>query len=86
LQGAWGDEYTSFNTNLVRGLGSFLRTFPEADSKRLASNLAKSAGGASGLLGKGRTMREVNGGSVAAGVAEVILALYNRNLRNKLGE
>jgi hypothetical protein len=86
LLGSFGKGWDSFNGNLVRGVGQFYRRFPEADRARTVKVLAATAGGPYGMLGKGRTMKEVHGGSVAAGVTQAILALYNRRLRDKLGE
>jgi len=48
--------------------------------------LSKRPNGAYGLLGNARTLREVHGGSVAAGVTETTRLAYNRRVKNKLGE
>lgn len=86
LRSAFGDGPESFNGNLILGLATFFQSYPDADQKRTVATLARSAGGASGLLGKGRTIREVYGHSVAHGVATAALNLYNRGLKHKLGE
>lgn len=85
LLGAFGKGWESFNGNLIRGIGQFYRRFPDADNGRTMKVLAQNAGGPYGLLGKGKTMKDVHGGSVAAGITEAVLALYNRRLRDKLG-
>lgn len=86
LTAAFGKGWETYNGNLIRGVGQFYRRFPEARRDRTAKVLAKSSGDSYGLLGKGKTMRDVHGGSVGQGVATAILATYNRGMKHKLGE
>ena len=84
---AWGRDATSFGADIIGGVALFARTFPEVamnGNARLTKVLSRSASGASGLVGKARTIREVEGGTVAGGVAKVIQHLYNKGLTNKL--
>jgi hypothetical protein len=81
---AWGRDASSFYGDILSGIGLFLRAFPEVNTKRLSNVLARSANGVSGLIGKGRTLREMHGGTVAGGVAEAVQSLYNKGLKNKL--
>lgn len=82
LTKAWGDDPIAFNGEIVTGLGLLFQRFPELNDKGLATGLAKSAGGASGLLGKGRSVREIQGGLVAGGIAEAARLIYNRGRRS----
>jgi hypothetical protein len=82
----WGTDGSSFQGEILSGLGTFFRSFPDAEIARTRRVLAQAAGGASGLLGRGRTIREMRGGTIGGGVAEAIRALYNKGLRHKLGD
>ena len=86
---AWGRDATSFGADIIGGVALFARTFPEVamngnGNGRLTKVLSRAAGGASGLVGKARTVREMEGGTVPGGVAKVIQHLYNKGLTNKL--
>lgn len=82
--GALGEGSENFNGNIIQGIGQFYRRFPTADQARLVTVLKKNGGGGYGLLGKGKSLREINGGSLAANITEVLIRLYNRGLKNKL--
>lgn len=86
LNESFGPGWESFKGDLIVGVGLVLRHYPELSVRRLMKKLRESSGGASGLLGRGRTMRSIDGGTVANGVATAAVNLYNRGLRTgKLG-
>jgi uncharacterized protein DUF6551 len=83
LTAAWGHSATNFNGDLVQGVGELIRRFPDVNDIRVRGKLSALSGGALALLGRGRTVKEIQGGTVAGGVAEAVRQLYNRGLRTK---
>jgi len=84
-QEVWGND-ESPDGEVVRGLGLFLRAFNgEVDIRRLIDVLQKKTAAPGKLLGKGRGLRDVQGGSTHICVADAAVILYNIGLRrNKL--
>lgn len=83
ITGAWGSGVTALNGEVILGVGLvFLRYNGQVDVDDLTKRLASMSGGPSGLLGKGRTMREMRGGSTARGVASVVVDAYNKGRRS----
>lgn len=81
---AWGVKAPHPNGHIVQGLAMFLeRHGAEVDVARLAKLLAEFTGGFSGLLGKARQRRDLEGGQVAHAVFEVIRRQYNTGLKGK---
>lgn len=82
VSGAWGPGPTSFNGDMLQGVGAVILRFGEGiDKPRLVERLASMPGGAGGLLGRGRTLREIRGGTVTDCVASCVVDLYNKGLR-----
>lgn len=81
---AWGLKAPHPNGHIIQGLGLFLERYgSEIDSARLIRKLAEFSGGFSGLLGKARQMRDIQGGQVALAVFELIRRDYNIGLKGK---
>lgn len=83
LTKAWGKEPANFQGDIVAGTGLLIHRYPDLQDKALANVLAKAPGGPSGLIGKARTIREIQGGAIAGGVAEAERNLYNRGRRTR---
>jgi Family of unknown function (DUF6551) len=83
---SWGSAAAGTQSGILLGLGLVLRRYGSAiDRTRLQRQLASHSGGASGLLGRGRSLTDAFGGSVGNGVARAIVMIYNTGLRqNKL--
>lgn len=83
IRNAWGDSPAGFNGALLRGIGLVqLRYNGEIDQKALATKLAPIKGGAPGLLGNARALREMNGRPVHHCIASIVVDVYNRSRRN----
>lgn len=85
---AWGVRYDACQKDILAGLAIVHETYgQEIDRAALVNKLAKFPGGASGLLGKARMLREIRTGSVSRLVASVVVGIYNRGRRaGTLGE
>ncbi len=82
---AWGHNHQAVEGHLIKGIGMFIhRHHGQIDKAVLIRKLAKFNGGASGLLGKARGLKEINGESVAACVATLVQQTYNRGRQTKL--
>jgi len=78
----WGLRYAAFEKNVLGGVAIVLGTYgDEVDRAKLIEKLAKFPGGASGLLGKARMLKEIRSTSVERLVAAVIVEVYNRSRR-----
>lgn len=86
LAKAFGTKAPHPHGSLVLGLGTFLERYAEeVDDTRVIHKLAASSGGWAGLVGRARGLREIEGGSIALAVFEVIRKSYNQGIRvNKL--
>ena len=81
---AWGAGHDSLRGDIIQGIGSFLLRYGDAvDRRRLRDRLAAAEGGALGLLGKARTHRGLEGGTVAMGLVKALVSLYNRGARKE---
>lgn len=81
--GAWGSRHDSFRGDIIQGIGAFLLRYGSAvDRTRLRDRLASAEGGSLGLLGKARTHRGLDGGTVAMGLVKALVSLYNRGARH----
>lgn len=88
IQAAWGRETKNFDGQVIQGLGAFLAKYGEnVEEDSLVGVLAKFPGGASGLIGKAKSMHELRGGKVFLCVGGVIADAYNlrKGGRGKLG-
>lgn len=85
---AWGKTAEAMNGDVLKGLGAvILRHGDVLDYDALVHRLRQFKGGAAGLLGVGRGAREWAAGSVANGVAAVIVREYDKGRKpsNRLG-
>lgn len=79
---AWGDEPDAFDGHIIEGLGRLLAEYgDQVDKAVLAKKLSKS-GRPAEIVGRARSRREYEGGSVAANLATAVTALYNRGRRS----
>lgn len=79
---AWGNQASNFNGAVMLPLGLvFLRYNGQIDEKDLAKKLGPLPGGAPGLIGRGRSMKELRGRSVAHCIASIIIDAYNKGRR-----
>lgn len=79
---AWGPGPAGFNGSIIHGIGLVqLRYNGEIDQAALAKKLAPVKGGAPGLLGNARALREMNGRPVHHCVASIVVDIYNKGRR-----
>jgi hypothetical protein len=82
IKQAWGTSPAGFNGALLHGLGLVqLRYNGAIDQKALATKLAPVKGGAPGLLGNARALREMSGRPVHHCVASIVVDIYNKGRR-----
>ncbi|MFY7866907.1 DUF6551 family protein [Roseateles sp.] len=82
IKHAWGTSPASFNGVLLYGVGLVqLRYNGAIDQKALATKLAPVKGGAPGLLGNARALREMSGRPVHHCIASIVVDIYNKGRR-----
>lgn len=82
ISAAWGKQAASFNGAVMLAIGLvFIRYNGQVDEMDLAKKLAPIPGGAPGLLGKGRSQKELGGRSVHHCIASIVVNLYNKGRR-----
>lgn len=82
IKSAWGESPAGFNGALLHGIGMVqIRYNGAIDQKALANKLAPVKGGAPGLLGNARALREMSGRPVNHCVASIVVDLYNKGRR-----
>jgi len=83
IEQAWGRESSNFEGQVIEGLGLLLTRYgPKVEGNGLVGKLAKVGGGAAGLIGKARGMRDLRGGTVAYCIAGLVVERYNRGRRS----
>lgn len=76
---AWGKQTSSVNGKVIEGLGMvFLRYNGAIKEKDMITKLRPIAGGAPGLLGKGRSQQDTSGRPLAHCIASIIVSMYNK--------
>lgn len=82
IKQAWGASPAGFNGALLHGVGLVqLRYNGAIDQAALATKLAPIKGGAPGLLGNARALREMTGRPVHHCVASIVVDAYNKGRR-----
>ena len=85
---SWGHTAAAVEREIVHGLAIVMNTYNgEIDTPWLIKKLAKAPGGASGLIGRARGLKDIQTSPVYRIVAQQVIALYNKGRRtNLLGE
>jgi len=79
LQKAWGRQISTFNGTIIEGLGLVqLRYNGKLEQDVLVEKLAPFSGGAPGVIGRARALRDMRGKSMSYCVAAVIVDIYNK--------
>lgn len=79
LKNAWGRQISTFNGTIIEGLGLVqLRYNGKLEQETLVEKLAPFSGGAPGVLGRARALRDMRGKSMSYCVAAVIVDIYNK--------
>jgi hypothetical protein len=79
---AWGKTYASVQGDIIRALGMVnLRYAGNIDEKALIKKLSSFSGGPSGLVGRGRSLKELSGRPIFHCIASIVVDLYNRGRR-----
>lgn len=82
LIAAYGRTASAVEGKLLEGMGIVFKTYNGAiDEGALVKKLAKHPGGASGLIGDGKGVREFKKASLSRCIAEVIVSVYNSGRR-----
>lgn len=80
---AWGPTSSAVEGKLIEGLGVVFGYYNgEVDQPALVKKLAKYPGGASGLLGNAKALKQVRAKSLSRCVAEAVIEAYNKGRRN----
>lgn len=80
ITSAWGHNPRGVNQNIIRGLGKFRGRYgDEIQNKKVLTELKQLSPLV--LLGRARSMTEINGGTVPTALAQVVLGLHNNRLR-----
>jgi hypothetical protein len=81
---AWGHANAAGDGRIVEAIGSvYLRYGAAVDPADMVERLARFPGGPGGLLGKGRGLKEMIGGTITSAIAEVAVETYNRARRTR---
>lgn len=82
INAAWGNQAANFQGQVMEGIGLIhLRYGSKVDQGALVGTLSKVGGGAVGLLGQAKGLRETHGGSLPYSVGAAIVLRYNRGRR-----
>lgn len=82
LRDAFGKIAASFHGELIEAIGLiYLRYGKAVDQKTLVKKLSPISAGAPGLIGKGRSMKEMRGKSLAHNIASIVVSQYNKGAR-----
>jgi len=81
LQATWGVDKNASAASLIRGYGEFLSEFGRKVSwQRLHESVSKRYTPGR-FIGAAKTHREMNGGSLHSAIRELLIACYNRGLK-----
>jgi hypothetical protein len=82
--GAWGRTQEAMEGKVLEGLGLVMLTYNgDIDSTALERKLAKVPGGAAGLIGKAKALRDMQPGmTVYRAIANYAISLYNQKRRS----
>lgn len=87
LKDSWGVAQSTFDGTLIEGVGLVLLKYGDrVDGEALVQRLAASPGGAPGLVGKARALREMRRRPLATCAAAVIVDIYNVKRREGKGK
>jgi len=82
IQNAWGRRAANFNGKIIEGIGAMqLRYDGAIDQEALAAKLAPFSGGASGVLGRAKSLHETRGHPLHHCVASTLVDIYNKGRR-----
>lgn len=80
---SWGPAASTFNGKLIEGMGLVcIRYGTAVDVERLATKLGSVSGGAPGILGRGKSLKELRGRTLDHCVASIIVDVYNQGGRS----
>lgn len=80
LASAWERDYRSSNNNLVLGVAALVGRFgPSIDLKKLVTEMSYTRPDV--LLGKGKVLRDVQGGTVGSAIAKILVGAHNKGRR-----
>lgn len=81
---AWGHGREAVDNRVIEGIGLvFARYGTTVDAEELTDKLARYPGGAGGLIGKARGLRDFINGAISRAMAEVVVELYNKGRRTR---
>lgn len=84
IKASWGASRETMQAPLISGLGMvFTRHNGGVDKNVMRQKLARYPGGASGLIGDARGVRQVFGGSLPHAVATIAVSEYNKSKRTQ---
>jgi hypothetical protein len=82
LVAAWGKPSANFQGQIVEGVGRMFLRHAEIEDAVLVSVLRKLTAGATGLIGKARQLRDMDGGSLPTCVSDFLVKAYNRSRKS----
>lgn len=76
---AWGKNSGAFEGQIIKGLGILSAKFNgQIDTDSFIKKLAKFAGGPPAIIGQAKARQSIKGGTIHAGVAEILIDTYNK--------
>lgn len=82
---AWGHNAHGVRREMIDGLSLLLARYGEAvDRPKLIKELSLFPGGALGLIGRAKSLRDIRGGRNGDAMAEILVGLLNKGRRVKL--
>ena len=82
IDAAWGKPAANYQGQVIEGIGLVhLRYGAKLDQNALVAKLANVGGGAAGLIGQAKGLRDMHGGTLPYAVGAAIALRYNRGRR-----
>jgi hypothetical protein len=80
---AWGHDADGVRAEVISGVGAVvLRHGARLDLAKLINELSSYSGGPRALTGKAKSLRDIRGGRIADGFAEIVINLVNKSRRS----
>jgi len=83
LTAAWEHDPKSVNSNMLLALAQLIGRFgPSVDTKKIVAEMQSTRPGV--VIGRGRTLRDAQGGTVPAALAKILAGMHNSKRRTNL--
>ena len=83
ITAAWEHDYQGVNSNMLLAVAQLLGRFgPSVDTKKLVAEMTDTRPAI--LIGRAKTLRDAQGGTVPAALAKILAGLHNKKRRSNL--